>query len=254
MLSAITREVSAEIGRCELSYQPRVPIDIGLARAQHRAYERCLADAGCIVRRLPAADDLPDAVFVEDTAVVLDEVALVTRPGAASRRPETRDVAEVLRPHRLLFHLEAPAVLDGGDVLVLGKRLFVGLSRRSNEAAIQQMRYLLSDYGYSLAGVQVRGCLHLKSAVTQVAEDALLVNPDWIDTGAFESLSRISVDSREPSAANALRIGNLVIFPTAFPATRRRLEARGIRVCSVDVSELAKAEGAVTCCSLIFEI
>jgi len=254
MRVAITREVSRQIGRCELSYQVRRPIDVDLAREQHRKYEECLAGLGCSIQRLPEAPDFPDSVFVEDAAIVLDELAVITRPGAESRRLEIQSIAQVLRTHRRLVYIDAPAVLDGGDVLRLGKRLFVGLSHRSNRAAIGQMRELLAGCGYVLAGIQVTDCLHLKSAVTQVAEDTLLINSNWVDGSAFGPVRLIEVDPGEPFAANALMIGDRVLFPEAYPATRRRLETQGINICTVDVSELAKAEGGVTCCSLIFSV
>jgi dimethylargininase len=249
---AITREVSTQIGRCELAYQIREMINVELARAQHHRYEECLIALGCRVHRLREEPELPDSVFVEDAAIVLDELAIITRPGAESRRPETQSIARALRPYRSLATIEAPGVLDGGDVLHLGKRLFVGLSRRSNEAAIVQMRDLLAGYGYSVTGVPVRDCLHLKSAVTQVSADTLLINRNWVDGEPFAPMQLVEVHSSEPFAANALMVEGGVVFPLAYPATRRRLEARGIEVHIVDVSELAKAEGGVTCCSLIF--
>jgi len=250
---AITRRVSPEIGRCELSYLEREPIDVGLAERQHAAYERCLAGLGCAVTSLPAEAALPDSVFVEDAAIVLDELAVITRPGAVSRRAETHSVAAALAPWRTLLRLGPPGTLDGGDVLVVGRRIFVGRSRRSNEAGCGQLRDLLAPRGYSVVPVPVRGCLHLKSAVTAVAADRLLLNPAWVDASAFAGLATLEVDPAEPRAANALRIGAAVVFPAAFERTRRRLEAAGIDVVTVDVSELARAEGAVTCCSLVFE-
>jgi dimethylargininase len=253
MRIAITRDVSPSIGRCELTHLTREPIDVDLARVQHRRYEATLAALGCEVHSLPAAPDLPDAVFVEDVAVVVDEVAIIARPGAPSRRPEVQAVAEALKFYRTLAYIDAPGTLDGGDVLRIGKRVWVGLSGRSNRAAIDQMRAALVPLGYTVEGVPVTGCLHLKSAVTQVAEDAVLVNPAWIDGALFDGMDVIAVDPAEAYGANALLIGSNVIYPTTYPRTRVRLERRGILVRAVDVSELIKAEGAVTCCSLIFD-
>jgi dimethylargininase len=251
---AITREVSAQIGRCELTYQNRETINVELARAQHRRYEQCLTTLGCSVHRLHEEPELPDSVFVEDAAIVLDELAIITRPGAESRRPETQSVAAALRPYRPLALIEAPGILDGGDVLHLGKRLFVGLSSRSNEAAIAQMMSLLAGYGYIVIGVPIKDCLHLKSAVTQVSADTLLINRNWVDDAPFVHMQLVEVHPSEPFAANALMIDGGVVFPLAHPATRGRLEARGIKIHVVDVSELAKAEGGVTCCSLVFPV
>lgn len=250
---AITRDLSAAFERCQLTHLPRQPIDLPRARAQHEAYERCLASLGCRVERLPAGPDLPDSVFVEDCAIVLDEVAVLARPGAASRRLEVPAVEEALRPHRPSSRIAAPATLDGGDVLRVGRTLFVGLSTRTTPLALEQLGALVRPFGYEVAAGEVRGCLHLKSAATEVAPGVLLVNPAW--TGdwvrAFEC---IEVDPAEPFAANALRIGDSLVYPAAFPRTRARLEAHGLDVHEIDLSELAKAEGAVTCCSLILDV
>src|SRR5581483_2905941 len=177
---ALTREVSASIARCELTHQARVPIDVGIARAQHAAYERALADAGYRVERIAAADDLPDAVFVEDIAVVVDELAVVARPGAESRRAEIPPVEAALRAYRTIVAIEPPGTLDGGDVLRAGRRVFVGVSSRTNRDAVAQLRRLLAPCGYTVDEVTVAGCLHLKSAVTAAGDDVLVVNPEWI--------------------------------------------------------------------------
>jgi dimethylargininase len=255
-LIAITREVSPAIGRCELTHLARQPIDLERARAQHLKYEQCLAGLGCTLVRLPAEPRLPDSVFVEDTAVVLDEVALITRPGARSRRAETKPVAEVLASYRRVFHVHAPCTLDGGDVLVVGRHVFVGLSRRTNQTGLEEVRSLLTPLGYRVEGAPVFGALHLKSAVTRVAERTLVINHNWTDTSVFagvgDALELIDVAPEEPLGANALLIEETVVYPEAYPLTRRRLEDRGIRVVGVDVSELAKAEGGATCSSLVF--
>ena len=231
----------------------RCSIDVDLARRQHAAYERALRDAGYAVVRLPATAAMPDSVFIEDTAVVVDELAILTRPGAESRRIETPAVAEALARYRTVHAIEPPGTVDGGDVLVVGRRVFVGRSTRTNADAVAQMRQILAPYGYTVCDVQVRGCLHLKSAVTALGDNLLLANPEWLDTRAFAGFERIDVDRNEDMAANALRVGDRVIYPTAFPRTAERLAARGLRLELVDASELAKAEGAVTCCSVIIE-
>ncbi len=231
----------------------RVPIDVERARVQHRAYEDALRDAGYTVVRLPASAELPDSVFVEDAAIVFDELAVITRPGAASRRAETAAVAQALAPFRVLHTIEAPGTLDGGDVLVAGRSVFVGLSSRTNADGIAQLRRMLTPFGYTVCELRVRDCLHLKSAATALGDGTVLVNPRWVDAGAFRGLEVIAVDPDEPAAANALRLADRIVFPAAFPRTAERLRARGYRVQTVDASELAKAEGAVTCCSLIVE-
>jgi dimethylargininase len=248
---ALTRPVSDSLGQCELTHLARTPIDVQRARRQHHAYEQALADLGCRVERLPAQHDLPDAVFCEDAAIVLDELALIARPGAPSRRPELPSVARALARYRDLAEIAAPGTLDGGDVLCVGRKIYVGLSQRSNRAAIEQISALLSPLGYAVRGVAVTGCLHLKSAVTEVAPGTLLVHRAWIDVSALADHALIDVEPGEPFAANALRIGDALLYATAYPRTLARLRAHGIDVRTVDVSELAKAEGAVTCCSLI---
>jgi len=253
VLTAITRQVSPSINQCELTYLERQPIDFELAQDQHEKYEDVLHSLGMRVISLTAEADLPDSVFVEDTAIVLDEVAVITRPGADSRKPEIFSIANTLSSFRKLDYIKAPASLDGGDVLVIGKTIFIGFSSRSNYLALEQMRYILSPYGYTIKGVETSGCLHLKSAVTQVAEKTILINPDWIDKNNFPEMDYIKINASEPFSANVLLIGKSVIFPDAFPNTRKRLQAAGITVIPVSVSELAKAEGGVTCCSLIFK-
>jgi len=248
---AITRAVSPAFAACELTHLTRVPIDVEVARGQHRAYEQALIDAGCLVERLDTAADLPDSVFVEDIAIVFDELAIITRPGAESRRREIAAVAEALAAYRPLHTIEPPATVDGGDVLVVGHRVFVGRSSRTNEAGLVQIRQILRPYGYTVSGTVVHGCLHLKSAVTALADDVLLVNRGWIDPAAFEGLTLVDIEPAEPLAANALRLGDRIIFASAFPRTAERLRQRGLRLTIVDAAELAKAEGAVTCCSLI---
>lgn len=249
---AITRDVSPSLAGCELSFVPRSPIDIERAIAQHDAYRDALRSLGCEVLCLPAQAEMPDAVFVEDVAIVLDEVAVMTRPGAASRRAEGESVAEVLARYRPLHAIQAPGTLDGGDVLRVGRTLYVGEAARSNADGIAQLRALLSGHGYAVRAVPTHGCLHLKSAATRVADNTLLVQPAWVDVSVFAGHACIPVDPDEEHAANALRIGDGVIHPACFPKTRRRLEDAGIRVVPLDISELQKAEGAVTCCSLVF--
>lgn len=251
-LVALTREISPALRDCELTHLARAPIDVERARRQHQAYERALAGVGCAVRRLPAGAEMPDSVFIEDAALVLDEVAVITRPGAPSRRVETQGVADVLAAYRPLLRIEAPGTLDGGDVLVVDRTVFAGRSARTNEAGIEQLRVALADFGYALRAVPVDGCLHLKTAVTCVGDGRLLINRGWVPAEAFAGWALLDVDPGEPFAANTLRIGERIVYPDAFPRTRARLEAAGIEIVPVPADELAKAEGGVTCCSLVF--
>lgn len=248
---AITRAVSESMNDCELTHVVRTPIDVEHAREQHRAYESCLASLGCELRRIPADDRYPDAVFIEDTSIVLDELAILTHPGAESRWGEIDAVSEVLREYRTIARIDGPATLDGGDVLQLDRVLYVGRTLRTTSYGIERLRDLVEPHGYRVVAVTVHGCLHLKSAVTRVAADALLMNREWMPAALFKDWRIIDVDESEPAAANALRIGESVIFPEEQVRTRRRLEASGIDVRPVPASELARAEGGVTCCSLI---
>lgn len=218
---------------------------------QHAEYEEALRALGCVVERLPPADALPDSVFVEDAAVVLDEVAVITRPGAASRRAETASVAAALRARRPVVELEAPATLDGGDVLRLGRELLVGLSSRSDAEGARQLAAAVAPHGYTVRTLCVRGCLHLKTAVTAVADGVVIANPEWIEARQLDGVEVIAIDPEEPFAANALRVGDEVLVAAAHPRTRERLERRGVVTRAVAADELAKAEGGLTCCSLV---
>jgi len=252
MRIAITRRVSPAFARCELTHLARTPIDLRRAAEQHERYEECLRGLGCEVLSLAAEPELPDSVFVEDAALVLEEAAVLTRPGAESRRGETESLARALAPYRKLLRIEAPGTLDGGDVLRLGRRLYAGRTSRSNREGIAQLATLVAPYGYTVVPVEVRGCLHLKTAVTQVAENTLLINSRMVERASFGAAEFVEVDPGEPHAGNALLLDQTVVYPAANEKTRRRLEERGIKVAALDVSEVLKAEGGVTCCSLVF--
>lgn len=253
MLTAITRAVSRRIAECELTHVARTPIDLAAARAQHAEYERALDALGVRVIALPELPHLPDSVFVEDAALVLDEVAILTRPGAESRRAEVDAIADALAPFRPLRRIEGPATLDGGDVLRLGRTLYVGRTSRTTREGIDALRALVTPFGYEVSEVEVAGALHLKTAVTQVSPDWILVNPDWVDATHFAGYDALTVDPDEPFAANAVMANGALLHSTAFPRTQAMLRAHGLRVVGVDASELAKAEGGVTCCSLLFD-
>ncbi len=253
MTIAITRAVSPSFAQCELTHIDRVPIDVEVAKAQHEAYEQALRRLGVTVVSLPVEPDLPDSVFVEDTAVVLDEIAVMMRPGAVSRRAEVQTIAKTLEPYRRLVWIDGPGTIDGGDVLQIGKTIYVGRSTRSDTHGIAALNELVTPYGYSVVGVPLTGCLHLKSAATPITDDVLLVNAQWVDPDAFSGMKFVGTDADEPHAANALRIANALVYPSAFPRTLERIAKIVERIELVDVSELAKAEGAVTCCSLVVD-
>lgn len=257
MKIAITRAVSRSIADCQLTHLERTPIDYGVASGQHAEYVRLLAALGCHVIELPALDNCPDAVFVEDTALVLEEVAVICRPGSPARQPETFSIAEALRPFREIVEIRAPGTVDGGDVLRIGKQIRAGLSTRTNEEGVRQLAEILEPWGYDVRGVAIDRALHLKSAVTLVRggdDPLLLVNPAWIAPSTVAAFEYVETDPSEPAAANALLIDDTVVMPEAFARTRKRLADRGLSIRTVPASELAKAEGGVTCCSLVFEV
>ncbi|MBN1451058.1 MAG: hypothetical protein JW963_08600 [Anaerolineales bacterium] len=254
MKLAITRQVSPAINQCELTHIAREPIAYERACAQHEQYENALRALGLNVISLEAEPDLPDSVFVEDAALVLDECAIMLNPGAASRRPEVASVEKALAPYREIFRIQPPGSVDGGDILTVGRTVYVGISSRSTENAIEQIKAILEPRGYQVRAVNVTGCLHLKSAVTQVSKDTLLINPEWVSRDDFPGMQFIEVDPSESYAANAILVGDTIIYPSSFPKTKAKLEKAGINLLIVDADELAKAEGAVTCCSLIFNV
>jgi dimethylargininase len=248
---ALTRPVSRTLDQCALTYLDREPIDVARAAAQHERYVEVLRDLGAEVVVMPEEPELPDAVFVEDTVVAVEEVAVMSRPALPSRQEELPSAEAVLRCYRPIERISGEGTLEGGDVLRLGRTLYVGLTPRTNRCGIEQLAAILGAHGYEIRAVEVTGCLHLKSAITDLGDGLLLANPDWLDMTPFVGWEVVSVDPAEPHAANALRLGDGVIFPANFPRTAQRIEARGLRVCPVDVSELQKAEAGVTCCSVI---
>src|SRR5207244_8057655 len=211
-LTAITREVSASISNCQLSFHARQPIDVAKAIAQHKAYRSCLAELGVWVVSLPAEPELPDAVFVEDAVVVLDEVAVISIMGAPARRPEARSLADALSHYRPLKFLREPATLDGGDVLCVGRRVFAGLSQRTNREGFSQLRDMLRAFNYQVEPVEVEGCLHLKSACSYIGNDTILINRALVDAEQFRGFQLLDVPDEEPAAANTLLIKDVVII------------------------------------------
>ena len=254
---AFTRAVSPNFSHCELTHLGRDPIEASLAAEQHEAYEQAIKDAGLDVVRLPALDQHPDGVFVEDTAVLLGEHAVITRPGAPSRRPEADHTAAALA-NRFTVHRLGRGRLDGGDVLRIGERLFVGQSTRTDCAGIVALANVAGRLGYEVIEVPHDRCLHLKTGATYAGKDAggrevVLINPEWIDPAVFDDMFLLTTHPDEAFGANALRVGERLIYPAAYPRTAERLRALGFHVDEVDISELEKAEAGLTCMSLIDE-
>jgi dimethylargininase len=249
------REVSLSISKCEITNITRKPIDPQEARIQHEKYAQNLRDLGYKIHLIEADETLPDSAFIEDTAVVLEELAVITHPGASSRRGETKAVSEALSIYRDLEFIGESGTLDGGDVLRSGKTLFVGKSCRSSAVGIINLRDIVEPHGYEVIGVPVTGCLHLKSAATLVDDNTLLVNPSWVDPADFGSdMELITVDPSEPYGANTLRVNGGLLYSISYPNTRRKLESRGLEVVAIDLSELAKAEGNISCCCIPFSL
>ena len=254
MLIAITRAVSPALAGCELSFIDRQPIDIAVAQSQHRAYENLLAQLGAKVISLPAESALPDSMFVEDPALVLDELAVIFPLGTQSRRDEAPSIAAALEPFRKLARVELPGTIEGGDILRIGKKIFVGRTARTNDDGIRQLREIVAPHKYEVFAVPVTGCLHLKSAVTWLGSNTLLANRAWFDVSVFapHHFDWLDVDPAEPHSANALALHGAVVFPAAFPRTLERIRSRGFHVLPLDISELQKAESGLTCSSLLF--
>ena len=249
---AITRAVGARLADCLLTFRDREPIDLAKARVQHAAYDDALRRAGAEVEVLPADDELPDSVFVEDTAVVFDEAAVMTRPGTPVREREVPAIEAALARYRKLQRITAPATLEGGDVLRVGREFYVGITSRTNEEGFEQFASIVRGFGYRAVPVEVRGCLHLKSAVTALDEETLVLNPSWIDAAALPKIRQLVVPAEEEFGANALVVNGVVHLSARWRRTSEMVEKAGFRVTPLDISEFEKAEGALTCSSLIF--
>lgn len=253
MLSALTRGVSPSIGDCKLTFMEREPVDVAVATRQHDAYTRCLGQMGVQVISLDLLSESPDAVFIQDTAVVVDEVAVMATMGVACRVDEVESVAEILSSHRPLRHLSPPATLEGGDVVRVGRTLYVGDSGRTNPEGIRQLSDILARYDYEVRPVGVRGCLHLSTGCSYLGRGLMLLNPVWVDAEAFRQFEILEVPETESWAANTIAVGDTVLMASAFERTCALVEEHGFNVITTDISELQKAEGALTCMSLMFE-
>ena len=248
MPRAFTRAVSPRLPECQLTLLARTPIDVAKAVEQHAAYERALSDAGFEIVRLPELAEDPDGVFVEDTALLLDEHAMITRPGAASRIGETESTALGLAGNFEIHRIER-GYLDGGDVLRIGKRVYVGLSTRTNAEGFRALAEVVAPLGFEVVKAELRDCLHLKTGATFAGDGVLLFDPSTVDPEQFAGVEPLAV--LEPGAANCVRAGDRLILPAGNPRSADMLRRRGFHVVEIDVSELQKAEAGVTCMSLI---
>jgi len=235
-----------------LTYIARQPIDFEKIAQQHQAYEECLKELGLRVVSLPAELGLADCVFVEDTAVVVDEVAIIPHMGAATRRTEVNLTAETLSNFRHLKFINGEGTLEGGDVMRIGRTFYVGVSTRTNRDGIAQLQKILAPYDYQVVPVEVAGCLHLKTACTYLNHNTILANPSWVDMSTFRDVDVIETFPTEPWSANSLSVGDSVVLPASAPRLAELLSQRGLRVLTLDISELEKAEAGLTCMSIIF--
>ncbi|MDQ3170503.1 MAG: arginine deiminase family protein [Acidobacteriota bacterium] len=245
------RPVSPSLGECELTFVARAPIDVRRAEAQHAAYCQALAGTGARIVYLAAEPDLPDAVFVEDTAVSLDDLIVVTRPGSRARRDEIVTAASALAAHRPVSLIREPATLDGGDVLRVGRDLFVGLTARTNRDGFDQLAAIVSRAGMRATAVPVQGALHLKTAVTALDDGALIMREGCVDRGVFAAYDVIDADPGEPEGANVIRVNGRVFIAASAPRTRDLLATRGYDVIALDISEFEKAEAGLSCLSIL---
>lgn len=248
---AFVRPVSPSLASCVLTHIARAPIDVALAEAQHAAYCDALRQAGIVVDTLPAAPHLPDAVFVEDAAVILDDLIIVARPGSEGRQEESVTVAAALAELGSLSFIREPATLDGGDVLWMGRELFVGTGGRTSREGFDQLTAIASRFGYRTTPVEVRGCLHLKTAVTAIDEGTVLIHTAHVDRGVFAAFEAIEADASEPSGANVLAVNGRVHAAASAPRTHEAIDRRGYDVDVFDISEFEKAEAGMTCLSLL---
>lgn len=248
---AIIRPVSRSIQDCELTHVDRSPICARTAQIQHEAYAGVLRSLGVEVIELPALHDHPDAVFVEDTVVVVDELAVLARPGAASRRGEVESMRACIESFRDVSEIASPATLEGGDVIQMGRTIYVGRSTRTSDEGINQLRELLEPFDYDVVAVPVPGALHLKTACAPLGDEHLIANGNWVDTSRFKDVDVVEVHEDEPFAGNAVVIGDTVIFASQYPRTAERLRNVGLTLELIETTELAKAEGSLTCKSVL---
>ena len=250
---ALTRRPAFSLVNCEVGYVPRERIDPHLAFRQHEAYCRTLRQMGAAVEVLPPEEAFPDSVFIEDNAIILDELAVVTSMGAPSRQGEPALLLPVLARYRRFVTISPPATIEGGDVLRVGKRLYVGVSTRTNRAGVEALRMIAEPLGYDVTPVETRSCLHLKTACASLDDETLLVNPDWLDSDALKSFRLLHVPAEEPFGANVLRLPGGMLVQGSSPLTLALIETRGYAATCVDLSEFSKADAGPTCLSLLIE-
>lgn len=250
MLYVLTHRPSANIQQCELTYLESEPIDFDKALLQHRHYCQMLSRCGAKVKVLKDNPDLADNVFVEDPIMVFDEVAVVASMGVSSRQAEIPTLKSYFMPLRPIYMIEPPAKIEGGDVLVIGRKVYVGQSSRTNRQGYEQLRNILTPFNYEVIAVPVFGCLHLKTGCCALDETTLLVNSSWLDTDVFHGLQKIDVPKSEPFGSNIIAIGHTICMNDQNVKTVQLVKDAGFHVETVDISEFTKAEAGLTCLSI----
>ncbi len=253
MTFALTRQPALSLENGEVTYVSRQSIDLPLAFQQHEAYCQALRHMGVEVERLPSVEGHPDSVFIEDNAIILDELAVLSSMGTVSRQGEIDFLLPVLSRHRSVVTISPPALLEGGDVCCIGKTLLVGISSRTNWLGVEALRAIVEPFGYRVTPIEIQGCLHLKTACTPLDDKTLLVNPTWLDLDALRHVQLVQVPSAEPLGANVLRLPQGILANAAFPRTLDLMKAEGHTVRDIEISEFLKAEAGLTCLSLIFD-
>lgn len=251
-LTVITHLPSHKLQDCELTFVESEKIDIEKAQQEHQEYCEMLKRCGAEVIILDRNNDLADSVFVEDPIIVFDEIAVLTSMGVESRRKESQYLKEVFSKYRDVEEIKLPAKIEGGDVLKIGKKIFVGLSVRTNQEGITCLKNIIKPYGYEVIVVKVLGCLHLKTGCTALDDNTILINSKWVDDNAFKGFKKIEVPLSEPFGANILKINDVICMNKSFTKTLDLVKSLGYKTDCCDISEFVKAEAGLTCMSVPF--
>jgi len=252
VLLAITHLPSPALQHCELTFLKSEPISMEIANLQHQTYRAMLERCGAKVIVLDENLACPDSVFVEDPIIVFDEVAVLTSMGAESRRKESEAMERVFSKYRKIERIVLPAKIEGGDVLKIGKKIFVGESARTNKEGIEALKTIIKPFGYEVIAVEVTGCLHLKTGATALDDKTIFINSHWVDAEAFKGFTKVEALNDEPFGANVLKMGNILCMNEAFPKSIALIKSLGYTVDSCNISEFVKAEAGLTCMSVPF--
>jgi dimethylargininase len=252
MLTVITHKPSPALQNCELTFLESQEINYELALQQHQQYCQMLKNCGAKIIEIADNLDLPDSVFVEDPIIVFNEVAVLTSMGVASRRAESATLERLFKRYREIERISLPAKIEGGDVLKIGRQVFVGESPRTNRTGILALADIIEPFGYKVIPVSVKGCLHLKTGCTALDNETVLINSEWIDCEPFHYFKRVETLPEEPFGANVLRLNDHVCMNGAFPKTLDLVTSLGYSISAVNISEFVKMEAGLTCMCIPF--